>query len=177
MKDRTFFDPKYKTLIGYLKGYEVETLEDILNAVSRYTGLSIKAIKREVRYRKIVEARYIYCMEARQYKKYYSLNQIGELIGYKHDEVIRAIKETQNIPTLYKKYLDFHDQLKANGIMEVIINPRASKKVKMIQYGKKIKEFESIKKAAFITEIDRRGIRLCLKGERTYAGGYQWEYA
>ena len=175
MKDLTQFEPKYRTLIGYLTGVETETLEDILFNVGKFTGISIVAMQGKPQRREIVEARHIYCRAAKDCKSYYTLDQIGTLIGFDHSSVLYALKQVNSIPSLKKRYEEFK-----NGIIHVALNkedPRKKKPVRMIKNKKEVQRFNSIREAAILTGIPRSKIGECASGLHYTAGGYVWKYA
>jgi len=175
MKDLTIFEPKYRTLVGYLTGVETETPEDILFEVSKFTKISIVAMKGKTLKREVVEARHIYCRAAKDCKTFYTLEHIGTLIGFDHSSVLYALKQVNSIPTLKKRYEEFK-----NGIIHVALNkedPRKKKPVRMIKDKKEVQRFNSIREAAILTGISRSKIGECASGLHYTAGGYVWKYA
>jgi hypothetical protein len=175
MKDLTQFEPKYRTLIGYLTGVETETLEDILFNVGKFTGISIVAMRGKSQKREIVEARHIYCKAAKSFKAYHTLEQIGSLIGFDHSSVLYAVKQVETVPTLKKGYEEFK-----NGITNGTLNkndPRKKKPVRMIKNKKEVQRFNSIREASLLTGITRSKIGECASGLHYTAGGYVWKYA
>jgi len=106
MKDLTIFEPKYRTLVGYLRQDEPKTLSNILFDVSIRTNVSIEAIKSHTRKREIAEARNIFCKAARV--QGISFRKIGEYVGIKHSTVIHGCHNVDFIPSLQKKYRELY---------------------------------------------------------------------
>jgi len=107
MKDLTCFEPKFKTLGGYLRGYErPQTLEDVLKDISEKTHISVELIKSKSRVREIAEARMFYFVRAKMLLPMYSLKKIGGLVNRTHCTVMWGIDQVNEIPSLRKKYIE-----------------------------------------------------------------------
>lgn len=110
MKDLTIFEPPFKTLVGFIRGYEKRSTtrdEDrilfyTLQNVAEKTNISDALIISQCRKREISEARSIFCKAARMQKV--SLRKIGAYVGIKHSTVIHGCHNVDEIPSLRKKY-------------------------------------------------------------------------
>lgn len=71
------------------------TKDDILDIISKESGIGISQIISKSRKREIVNVRYIFCSIMKNNYNY-SLVHIGELIGRDHTTIIHAIKQHRN---------------------------------------------------------------------------------
>ena len=69
-------------------------LSIILYNVCKASGVSIDEIKSNVRDRKIVTARQVYCYFA--YKTGYTLKEIGKVVGIHHSTVIHSVHNIED---------------------------------------------------------------------------------
>ena len=104
MKEITCFEPKFKTLAGYIRGNDSLTLKDILSEVSYKTGVSEELIKSRIKKRKVVEARMFYFVRAKEVLPQISKRAIGKSINRKHSTVIWGMKQVNDIIELRKRY-------------------------------------------------------------------------
>lgn len=110
MKDLTQFEPKYRTLIGYLTGREIQhiTVDEkrimiyTLKSVAEKTKIPEGEIISRCRNREIAEARNIFCKAARV--QGITFEKIGLFIGLNHATVMHAVENVDFIPSLKKKY-------------------------------------------------------------------------
>ena len=100
------FEPKYLTLIGWLKGEEFLRPQDVLREVSKKTKVSEDLIMSKKRDENIVIARHLYCKLARKKLPMASLKEIGDYINIDHSTVIHAIKQVDFKLHLQKKYAE-----------------------------------------------------------------------
>jgi len=164
MKDLTQFEPKYRTLVGYLRQDEPKTLSNILADVSTRINISTDAIKSRSRKREIVEARHIYCHRAYRLTKE-RVEDIGAFIGRDHSTVSTGISNVDNIPSLKAKYKECFG-------MDSIYKP-----IEVFEDGKLIDTFKSIKDASIAFRLSRAAIRSCLNGKIKCVWKYTFRYA
>jgi hypothetical protein len=136
MKDLTQFEPKYRTLVGYLTGDEDNTLRNILSEVSRKSHIPEELIKADTRKIESFKGKYFYYRRVFETQHAYTFAQIGAVVSRDHSSVTTGLK-TGNI-----RYKAEYDKL---------FYPSQSKPVERLKNGKVIKRYESIKSASILT--------------------------
>ena len=112
MKDLTFFEPKYKTLIGYLTGIEkAQSINDVLIQVIERTKITPDQIASKSHEWNYSEPRFFYCYKAKKEFPQVSNKAIGKLVNRDHSSVTHAIKQISNVPTLRAKYIELFGEI------------------------------------------------------------------
>jgi hypothetical protein len=164
MKDLTQFEPKYRTLVGYLKRDNPHTLNNILTDVSARMNVSTDAIKGKSRKREIVEARHIYCNRAYVLTKN-TEEEIGSFININHSTVSSGANNVETIPSLRAKYKEYF------GV------DSEYKPLEMLKDGEQIRTFKSINEASQVLEICHSSIRSSIRGIINSVKGFTFRYA
>ena len=160
MKDLTCFEPKFKTLGGYIRGEEDFTLQNILSEVSSKSGISEDLIKADTRKIESFKGKYFYYRRVFETQHAYTFAQIGAVVGRDHSSVTMGLKRGNEI---YKGEYDkiFKTQ------KPILI---------MFKNGKPIKSYNSIHEASKKTGLSRANIYRNLHGVAKVKG-FEFRYA
>ena len=162
MKDLTCFEPKYKTLIGYLKGYEDLELENILSQVAKKMNIAKELICSDSRKAEIIKARHFYCkLAALKTKKSYNL--IGRLVNIDHSTVTAIIKKINKKEKLSRDF-------------KKLFGERNARPIEMLKNGKVIRRYPSVRSTQISTGFDYTSIYQSLK-HGWKAKGFEFKYA